>query len=357
MPEENINDQHVIKYTSLISPYLLHRNLPRSDLAESTVINGRQGIERILEGKDPRKFIIFGPCSIDNPESAREYAYMAKELSDDVSDQFLSIVRTYFEKPRTGLGWDGLIIDPNLDASNEVIKGLHVSREVLLDIAEIGLATGTEYLESFTPQYNSDLISWAAIGARTASSPQHRKLASGLSMPAGIKNDTHGDVGVAVNAVRFSRESQTFLGIDYYGVPAVVTTLGNPYVHIILRGGEKGPNYDQESVKEAQAMLESKGLAPNVVIDCSHGNSEKDYEKQLIVFDDVIKQIRDGNSGIVGIMLESNIHEGNQSIPTDLTGFDKSVLRHGVSVTDGCIGFDTTKKIIMEAYKSLRYKP
>ena len=354
MIENNgIVDQRVSGYSPLISPYQLKQDIPRSYQAVETVTRGRQSIENILDGTDPRIFIIGGPCSIHDPEAAREFANETKELSDKVSDQFLIVMRMYFEKPRTGLGWEGLITDPNLDGSNDMNKGLHLSRKVLLDIAELGLPVATEYLDPFVPQFNSDFISWAAIGARTAYSPQHRKMASGLSMPAGIKNDTHGDISIAVNGVLSARGRHSFLGINEYGAPSVVNTLGNPYGHIVLRGGDEGPNYDEENVRSVQAMLEKEGLPPNVVIDCSHDNSNKDYKKQSEVFESVIKQIVDGNKGIVGLMVECNLKEGNQKIPLDLTGFDPTTLEYGQSVTDGCIGLETAKLMIMDSHKSL----
>lgn len=222
-----------------------------------------------------------------------------------------------------------------------------------MDSLEIGLPCATEYLETFTPQYNSDLVSWAAIGARTTESPQHRQLASGLSMPVGFKNSTQGDISVAVNAILSSNGEHSFLGIDGYGAPSVVRTTGNPYTHIVIRGSNTGANYDSQSVQDIQAMLAEEDLPPNVVIDCSHGNSEKDYSKQPAVFEEILKQIRDGNDGIVGIMLESNISAGSQKIPSDLTGFDKSTLEYGVSVTDSCIDWETTASLLKAAHKSL----
>jgi len=228
-----------------------------------------------------------------------------------------------------------------------------LSRRILLSIGDLGMPCATEYLESFTPQYNSDLISWAAIGARTANSPQHRKMASGLSMPVGIKNDTYGNIGVAVNGVLYAGKSNSFTGINPNGTPSVVKTKGNPYAHLVLRGGDSSSNYDTESVMQAQSMLESEGLNPNVVIDCSHANSKKDYTKQPVVFEKIIRQIRDGNEGIVGIMLESYINADNQKLPENLTGFNRTTLKYGVSVTDGCIDWKTTKKLILDAYKML----
>lgn len=354
MALQNGIDKRVSGYSPLISPYQLQQDLPMTPQAKEAVTHGRKSIERILDGEDTRRFIIIGPCSIHDREEAVDYARCIKELANNVSNEFLIILRTYLEKPRTAPSWEGLIIDPHLDGSNKVNEGLHLSRKILLDISELNLPCATEYLETAIPQYISDLISWAAIGARTSASPQHRKMASGLSMPVGVKNDTHGNIDTAVNGVLYARESGSFIGINSFGVTSIVTTSGNPYAHLILRGGDKSPNYDKESVKQAQSMLESKKLPPNVVIDCSHGNSKKDYTKQPEVFEDIIKQIKDGNKGIVGLMLESYINEGSQKIPANLKGFDRKTLKYGISVTDGCIGWETTQKIVMDAYKILK---
>lgn len=353
MGNNGIIDQRITAYGSLITPYHLLQNVPMSEKAIETVLMGRKSIENILKSKDPRKIIISGPCSIQDPEAAKDYSNRVRDLSEKVSDQFLIIMRMYFEKPRTTVGWKGLIYDPNLDGSNDMNKGLHLSREILLHNTEIGLPSATEYLEAITPQYNSDLISWAAIGARTVESPQHRQLASGLSMPVGFKNSTQGDIGVAVDAIISARKGHSFLGINGYGIPSIVSTSGNPYAHLVLRGGNGTPNYDKESVKGAQNLLEKAGVPKNVVIDCSHGNSNKDHNKQLEVFNDVIKQIVDGNHGIVGLMLESHIYEGNQKIPNNLTGFDHTTLKYGVSVTDACIDWKTTELLIMDTYRTL----
>ena len=346
-------DRNVKDYQTLMSPRQLLTDLPRTDAMTQTVQHGRAAIRNILEGTDSRKFVIVGPCSIHDVELAHDYAAKLKEVSDAVSDRLVIIVRSYFEKPRTSLGWKGLIYDPHLNGAGDIKDGLYICRRILMDNLEIGLPCATEYLETFTPQYNSDLVSWAAIGARTTESPQHRQLASGLSMPVGFKNSTQGDISVAVNAILSSNGEHSFLGIDGYGAPSVVRTTGNPYTHIVIRGSNAGANYDSQSVQDVQAMLTEEDLPPNVVIDCSHGNSEKDYSKQPIVFEDILKQIRDGNDGIVGIMLESNINAGSQKIPSDLTGFDKSTLEYGVSVTDSCIDWETTASLLTDAHKSL----
>ena len=346
-------DRNVKDYQTLMSPKQLITDLPRTDVMTQTVKYGRISIKNILDGSDSRKFVIVGPCSIHDPEATHEYAARLREISDTARDHLVIIVRSYFEKPRTSLGWKGLIYDPHLNGEGDIKDGLHVSRRILMDNLEMGLPCATEYLESFTPQYNSDLISWAAIGARTTESPQHRQLASGLSMPVGFKNSTQGDISIAVNAILSANGEHSFLGIDEYGAPCVVQTTGNSYAHIVIRGSNTSSNYDSQSVQDAQAMLMEENLPPNVMIDCSHGNSEKDYSKQPIVFEEALKQIRDGNDGIVGIMLESNIKAGNQKIPTDLTGFDLSELEYGVSVTDSCIDWETTASLLGEAHKSL----
>lgn len=346
-------DRNVKDYQTLMSPRQLLTDLPRTDAMTQTVQHGRASIRNILDGTDSRKFVIVGPCSIHDAEVAHDYAAKLKEVSDAVSDRIVVIVRSYFEKPRTNLGWKGLIYDPHLNGAGDIKDGLYISRRILMDNLEIGLPCATEYLETFTPQYNSDLVSWAAIGARTTESPQHRQLASGLSMPVGFKNSTQGDISVAVNAILSSNGEHSFLGIDGYGAPSVVRTTGNPYTHIVIRGSNTGANYDSQSVQDIQAMLAEEDLPPNVVIDCSHGNSEKDYSKQPAVFEEILKQIRDGNDRIVGIMLESNINAGSQKIPSDLTGFDKSALEYGVSVTDSCIDWDTTASLLKAAHKNL----
>jgi 3-deoxy-7-phosphoheptulonate synthase len=346
-------DRNVKDYQTLMSPRQLLTDLPRTDAMTQAVQYGRTSIRNILDGIDSRKFVIVGPCSIHDTEVAHDYAARLKEAANAVSDRLVVIVRSYFEKPRTNLGWKGLIYDPHLNGAGDIKDGLYISRKILMDNLEIGLPCATEYLETFTPQYNSDLVSWAAIGARTTESPQHRQLASGLSMPVGFKNSTQGDISVAVNAILSANGEHSFLGIDGYGAPSVVKTTGNPYTHIVIRGSNTGSNYDSQSVHDVQAMLMEAHLSPNVVIDCSHGNSEKDYSKQPIVFEEGLKQIHDGNDRIVGIMLESNIKAGGQKIPSDLTGFDRSTLEYGVSITDSCIDLETTASLLKTAHKSL----
>ncbi len=354
--KNNLNsvvDQRIREYETLISPYNIRKDLPQTTKTKKTVLYGRGSIEDILDGKDSRIIIIVGPCSIHDIKSAEEYAKRLNELSDRISDKFLIVMRTYFEKPRTSIGWKGFIYDPYLDGSNNINKGLHLSREMLLHNAGIGLPSATEYLEPFTPQYNSDLISWAAIGARTVESPQHRQLASGLSMPVGFKNNTEGNIKVAINAMVSAKQEHSFLGINEFGVPCIVNTSGNPYAHIVLRGSETNPNYDEESVKHAQSLLEANQLSPKLMIDCSHGNSKKNHGEQINVFRNIIQQIRAGNKDIIGIMLESNLNSGSQSIPKNLKDFDLTKLAYGVSITDACISWRETESLLLDTYKIL----
>ena len=351
--QNSVVDQRILEYKTLINPHNLKIDLPQTDKTRETIVYGRKSIEDILDEEDPRIMIIIGPCSIHDPKSAKEYAARLKELSNRVSDKFLIVMRTYFEKPRTSIGWKGFIYDPDLNGSNDINKGLHLSREILLQNAEIGLPSATEYLETFTPQYNSDLISWAAIGARTVESPQHRQLASGLSMPVGFKNNTEGNIKVAINAMMSARERHSFLGINELGAPCIVNTSGNPYTHIVLRGSETDTNYDKESVKHAQTLLKAHQLSPKTMIDCNHGNSKKDHGQQVLVLKNIIQQIKEGNKDIIGIMIESNLNSGNQPIPKYLDGFNSTKLKYGTSITDACIDWETTESLLMDAYRSL----
>ena len=345
-----IEDMNVIRYESLITPYQLKENVPLTDSAQKTVREGRRAIKAILGGDD-RIFIVHGPCSIHNVEEGMEYAHRVNELQKRVNERLVLVMRAYVEKPRTTVGWKGLIYEPRLDGQQDFNHGLYVARTFLRDVAEMGIPTGTEFLDPFVPQYTSDTVSWGAIGARTIESPKHREMASGFSMPLGLKNPRDGDIADAVNAAVTVRYGQVFLGIDPMGVPSVVYSKGNPNARILLRGGKDGPNYHRESVEEAQAMLREAKLDDRLMIDCSHGNSNKDHRQQPVVFEDVIGQIVGGNKGIIGLMLESNIREGNQKIPKDL-----SQLMYGVSVTDACIGWEETEKLILEAYKALQKK-
>jgi 3-deoxy-7-phosphoheptulonate synthase len=351
---ENIMDSNVLGDTNinyskiLITPKELKEKLPLSPALEQRIVNYRQQIQKILDFQDNRKFIVVGPCSIHDTDAAIEYAHKLKDLADRVQDKFLLIMRVYFEKPRTTVGWKGLINDPDMDESFDVEKGLHTGRNLLLKITEIGLPTATEALDPIVPQYLDELIAWAAIGARTTESQTHREMASGLSMPVGFKNGTDGSVTVALNALESAKQPHNFLGINKLGQVSVFQTRGNAYGHIILRGGGGKPNYDPVSVQQAEAELKKSNLPPRIVIDCSHGNSNKDYRLQPIVFESTIQQIINGNTSMVGMMLESNLHEGGQSIPADL-----SQLKYGVSVTDKCINWAETERIILAAFDRL----
>jgi 3-deoxy-7-phosphoheptulonate synthase len=347
----NINkilDTNIDSSRVLITPTQLKEQLPLTQAAIETVLRGRGAIQDILTGKDPRKFVIVGPCSIHDPKAALEYAEKLKTLANKVEDKLLIVMRVYFEKPRTTVGWKGLINDPDLNGFFDVQKGLITARQLLIKIAELGLPVATESLDSVTPQYLSELFSWTAIGARTIESQTHREMASGLSMPVGFKNSTDGNIQVALDAIQASRTSHRFLGIDQIGQIRIFQTKGNVDSHLILRGGGGHSNFDAATVTWVEKKLEELQLPKRIVVDCSHGNSYKKHHLQAAVFNNVIQQILDGNQSIVGIMLESNLHEGNQKIPSDL-----SKLKYGVSVTDKCIGWQETEEIILSAYERL----
>jgi 3-deoxy-7-phosphoheptulonate synthase len=346
--EDKISDACIDKSQVLVSPTELKSELPLTPELERQVLAHRSAIKNILDFQDRRKFIVVGPCSIHDVGAAIDYAHRLKELADRVSDKLLLIMRVYFEKPRTTVGWKGLINDPDLNDSFNVEKGMHIGRQLLLDITKIGLPTATEALDPIVPQYIGDLISWAAIGARTTESQTHREMASGLSMPVGFKNGTDGSIKVALNALQSAMQPHNFLGINQEGQVSVFQTTGNPYGHVILRGGEGQPNYDPVSVAEVETALKKANQHPRIVVDCSHGNSNKDYRLQPIVMENVIQQIVNGNNSIVGLMLESHLAEGSQSIPADLTQ-----LQYGVSVTDKCINWDKTVEIVMAAHDRL----
>ncbi|MGB3208029.1 MAG: 3-deoxy-7-phosphoheptulonate synthase [Crinalium sp.] len=345
---EKLVNTHIEDSQLLITPNDLKAKLPLTDLAEKNVLQYRQEIEDILDFKDNRKFIVVGPCSIHDIKAAEEYAERLKVLAEKVKDKLLLIMRVYFEKPRTTVGWKGLINDPDMDDSFHIEKGLLIARSLLLKIAEFGLPAGTEALDPIVPQYIAELISWSAIGARTTESQTHREMASGLSMPVGFKNGTDGSVKVALNALQSAREPHNFVGINQQGQVSIFRTKGNDYGHVILRGGDRQPNFDAANVKIAEEKLKEANLPPRIVIDCSHGNTNKDYKLQGTVFENVVQQIVEGNSSIVGMMLESHLSEGNQKIPHKL-----DQLKYGVSVTDKCINWEETEKIILAAHQKL----
>jgi len=337
-------DLRVRDYLPLMPPKELKQKLPLSAKAQQTVIEGRETIQRIINKEDKRTLAIVGPCSIHDEKAALEYAERLVGLQEKVKETLYLAMRVYFEKPRTTVGWKGLISDPELDDSCDMNAGLVKARGLILQIAEMGLPTATEMLEPITPQYLADLVCWSAIGARTTESQTHREMASGLSMPVGFKNGTDGKLSTAINALVAAHAAQTFLGIDQDGRTCVVRTGGNPYGHIVLRGGSR-PNYDPISIEEARLMLITKGLPEAIIVDCSHANSHKKYQGQAIVWRNVIDQIVNGSESIIGLMLESNLHEGNQKY----TG-DKSALKYGVSITDECISWETTEELLLSAH-------
>lgn len=340
----NVNNLRVKSFEEIDPPGKVMAEVPVSERAVNTVARARGEIEAILDGRDTvRKIVIVGPCSIHNYEEALEYARRLNVLREKVSDKLVIVMRAYFEKPRTTVGWKGFIYDPYLDGSYTLQEGVKLARKILVEINEMGLPTATEVLGPIVIQYYSDLICWSAIGARTTESQTHRELASGLSMPVGFKNGTEGNVDIAVNAILSARAEHHFLGMDETGHIAVVKTKGNPYGHIILRGGKNGPNYSAASVSEAAGVCKSAGVEPRMIIDCSHANSEKDYRRQGAVWKDVWGQINGGAEGIVGLMLESNLQEGTQSV-------GKDEIKEGVSITDGCIGWEETERLIGDTF-------
>ncbi len=351
--EKEIIDGKVKDYRRTVTPSELKKELPASGEMLESVKDGRREIKDILEGKSGKKMIVMGPCSIHSVGEAKEYAEKLDRLSDKVDDRFLLVMRTYFEKPRTTVGWKGLINDPHINGSCNINTGLKKARELLLHAADIGVPTGTEFLGSVTPQYMDDLISWAAIGARTTESQPHREMASGLSVPVGFKNDTTGNVRIAINGIKAAQHPHSFRGINRKGKICIVDTEGNEHCHVVLRGGKNGdgyvPNYDSVSVERTVDLLQKEEVPENIIVDCSHGNSGKDHEKQPQVFKHVVEQMNDGNESLVGFMLESNLKEGSQSLPSDLDD-----LKRGVSITDGCIGWETTEDLILDAYEKLK---
>jgi 3-deoxy-7-phosphoheptulonate synthase len=343
-----LQDVHVRETVPLVSPRYLKQEENITDAAVRTVIEGREAVKRILSGVDRRLIAVVGPCSIHDSVAALDYARKLKDLSDRVQDTFLLVMRIYFEKPRTTVGWKGLINDPHLNDTFDIGTGLRIARRVLLEVANMGLPAATEMLEPITPQYIADLVSLTAIGARTTESPTHRQMASGLSMPVGFKNGTDGSLQVALDAMLAARSQHSFLGIDNDGQTCIVNTAGNPWGFLILRGGRSGPNFDEASLQEAVELLTRSKLPPRLMVDCSHANSNKDYRLQNVAWNSCIAQRLAGNQNLVGLMLESNLNPGNQPLPGDL-----SELRFGVSITDGCIGWEETERLILTAHEQL----
>ena len=343
---ENLN---VAAFDLMPSPEEIHARLPISERASDTVYEGREALKRILDRTDPRLFIIVGPCSIHDPVAGYDYAERLSALAESVRDTLCLVMRVYFEKPRTSTGWKGFINDPYMDDSFRIEEGIEKARAFLLKVAELGLPTATEALDPITPQYLGDLVAWTAIGARTSESQTHREMASGLSTPVGFKNGTDGDIQVAINAIQSAARPHSFLGLSFQGRSAIVRTRGNPYSHMVLRGGGGRPNYDTVSISITERALAKGGLPRNIVVDCSHANSYKDVELQPLVMSDCVHQIREGNRSIVGLMIESNLEAGNQAIPNDL-----AKLKYGCSVTDPCVDWPTTEAMIRKARENLR---
>jgi len=333
----------------LITPAELKRKIPLSDAARATISKGRKDIENILQHKDHRVIVVVGPCSIHDLKAAHEYAGRLKKLAEKVSDTLLIVMRVYFEKPRTTTGWKGLINDPFMNDSFKITDGLHIGRQLLHDILEIGLPTATEALDPISPQYMQDLIAWSAIGARTTESQTHREMASGLSSSIGFKNGTDGSLTVAINALQSVASPHRFLGINSEGNVSIITTKGNPYAHVVLRGGNGKPNYDSVSVSICEQELQSAGIAPNIMIDCSHANSNKDHNLQPLVLNNVTNQITEGNKSIIGVMIESHLSGGNQKLSSN-----PEEMAYGVSVTDACVDWETTETALMSMADKLR---
>ncbi|RRJ84873.1 3-deoxy-7-phosphoheptulonate synthase [Aestuariirhabdus litorea] len=343
LPIENLN---IESQEILITPGELKAEIPLSESAYTTVDQGRQVIRDILDGKDHRLFVVVGPCSIHDTKAAMDYAHKLKVLAEEVSDTLYLVMRVYFEKPRTTVGWKGLINDPYLNDSFKIQDGLHIGRRLLMDVAELGLPTATEALDPISPQYLQDLISWSAVGARTTESQTHREMASGLSCAVGFKNGTDGGLSVAINALQSVSSPHRFLGIDHAGKVAITHTKGNPYGHVVLRGGDGKPNYDSVNVALCEQALEKAGIATNIMVDCSHANSNKDPALQPLVLDNVSNQILEGNRSIVGLMIESNLGWGAQKMSDN--------LEYGVSITDACIDWAATEKALREMRDKLK---
>ncbi len=343
-----LQDVHVRETVPLVSPCYLKQEENVTDNAVRTVIDGRETVKRIISGSESRLIVVLGPCSIHDQVAGLEYARRLKSLSDQVAGTMMLIMRVYFEKPRTTVGWKGLINDPHLNDTFDIQTGIRIARRILLEVANMELPAATELLEPITPQYIADLISLTAIGARTTESPTHRQMSSGLSMPVGFKNGTDGSLQVALDAMLSARSAHSFLGIDNDGKTCIVNTKGNPWGFLVLRGGRSGSNYEMAILADAVDRLTEAKLPTGLMVDCSHANSNKDYRLQHVAWNDCIAQRVAGNRNIVGLMLESNLNPGSQSLPKDLTQ-----LRYGVSITDGCIGWEETERLILSANDKL----
>jgi 3-deoxy-7-phosphoheptulonate synthase len=341
-------DLHVREIVPLLAPRAIKGVVPVSELANATVARSRERIIRILRQEDPRQLVVIGPCSIHDEKSALEYAKRLNVLRQEYADRMEIVMRVYFEKPRTTIGWKGMINDPHLDGSQDIETGLKMARKLLLEVVGMGLPAATEFLDPIVPQYIADLITWAAIGARTTESQTHREMASGLSMPVGLKNSTDGSLQVAIDAMGATRHPHSFLGINEDGVTSVVRTNGNPNAHVVLRGGRAMTNYDAASIRAAEEKLVAEKLPPVMMVDCSHANSSKQFAKQEDVWHSVIEQRIGGTKSLIGLMVESHLNEGNQPIPKK-----PGDLRYGVSITDSCIGWETTERMLRWGYEAL----
>lgn len=346
-PCEKVTDINITSKTLLPTPLALCEEIEKTEDAAKFVAESREAINEIIFGNDRRLLVVVGPCSIHDIEAGREYAKKLAKLAEEVKDRMLLVMRVYFEKPRTTVGWKGLIMDPNLDGTSDIPQGLRIARSFLKEVIEMGVPTSTELLDPITPQYIADLVCWSAIGARTTESQTHRQMASGLSMPLGFKNGTDGGLTVAINAIKAASQPQTFLGVDNQGQANALTTSGNPSCHIVLRGGSHGPNYGADDVAQSREKLEAAKLTPAIMIDCSHANSGKDPARQPEVFQELVRQSITDKS-VIGAMVESNLKAGSQSFPQPV-----DELEYGVSITDGCIDWETTERIIREGHEAL----
>jgi 3-deoxy-7-phosphoheptulonate synthase len=345
---ERTRNLRVESVRPLLSPAILLEEVPVSDEAAHILLEGRRQASRIIHGEDDRLLAVVGPCSIHDPKAGLEYAARLRKVAREMEDDLCIMMRVYFEKPRTTLGWKGLINDPYLDETFQINEGLRRGRRVLLEIGELGLPCATEFLDPITPQFIADLVAWGAIGARTTESAVHRQLSSGLSMPIGFKNGTYGTVQLAVDAVVSAAHPHRFLGVTEQGLAAIVQTTGNPDCHVILRGGTSGTNYDEASVAKAAELLDKAGLRASVLVDCSHGNSSKDYRKQPEVAREVARQVAGGSTAIFGVMVESFLEDGRQDLK------DPANLKYGLSITDACLGWDATMPVLVELATAVR---
>ncbi|MEO7035520.1 MAG: 3-deoxy-7-phosphoheptulonate synthase [Polyangiaceae bacterium] len=347
MPDTT-DDVRIESLRPLIPPAILMEELPVTEADTQLIAEARKDVARIVTGEDDRIVVVVGPCSIHDPEAGLEYARLLKPVADALRADLKIVMRTYFEKPRTTVGWKGLINDPKLDGSFSINQGLRVARKFLVDVVQLGVPTATEFLDPISPQFIADLVSWGAIGARTTESQVHRELASGLSMPVGYKNGTSGDVQIAVDAVRSSAAPHRFLSVTKQGLAAIVATRGNEHCHVILRGGKNGPNYSAEAIADAGASLSKAGLRPALMVDCSHANSQKDHKNQLKVAESLAAQVASGSQAIFGVMIESNLVEGRQDVVAG------KALVHGQSITDACLGFAETRPALEQLAAAVR---